>query len=126
MKKAAAALVLLVMLAGASVWNIRYLDALTDRIEKQVELSRSLWADGDARAAAEALDGALDIWFGAEGYTHVFIRHAEVNDVTDAFFDVYAALTAEDASSAGSQYDRLRAHLESIDSMEHVTLKSVF
>ena len=126
MRKAAAALALLLLLAGVSVWNIRYLDGLTGELEGRIERSRQLWSQGDMVGARCALDEALTIWYGAEGYTHVFIRHGEVNDVTDAFYDVYAALSGEDTDAAGSQYDRLEAHLDSIDTMEHVTWKSVF
>lgn len=126
MKKAFAALALLGVLFGVSVWNIRYLDRLTDTLEGHLERSRQLWLAGDLPGADLALHDALDLWYGAEGYTHVFIRHSEVNDVTDAFYDVFAALSGEDTSAAGAQYDRLTAHLESIDTMEHATLKSVF
>ena len=125
MKKAAAAMALMAFMIGASVWNIRYINSFTDTLIGQIELSRSMWAAGDAPAAQEALESALDRWFAAEAYTHVFIRHAEVNDVTDAFYDVFAALNSDD-SAADSQYDRLEAHLRSINDMEHVTVKSVF
>ena len=126
MRKAVAALVMLALLAGVSVWNIQYLDRLTGQLERQIGCSRALYLQGDMTGAAQALDDALALWYGAESYTHVFIRHAEVNNVTDAFFDVYAALSGDDAAPAGSQYERLIAHLDSIDTMEHVTLKSVF
>ena len=126
MKKALAALTLLALLAAISAWNIRYLDRLTAELVEYVERSRQLWTEGDLPGAREAMGNALTLWYGAEGYTHVFIRHAEVNDVTDAFFDVSAALSGEDTAAAGSQYDRLETHLDSIDTMEHVTWKSVF
>ena len=126
MKKAVIALVLLGLLAGVSLYNIRYLDRFTSRMEAQVQRSRACWVLGDTSGAIRELSLALADWYGSESYTHVFIRHSEVNDVTDAFYDVFAALSGEDAASAGSQYDRLIAHLDSIDTMEHITVKSVF
>ncbi len=125
MKKAAAAAALMLVMIGASAWNIRFIDGFTDSLIEQIELSRTQWASGNTQSAEETLEYALDRWFGAETYTHVFIRHAEVNDVTDAFFDVFAALSGGDGA-ADSQYDRLEAHLRSIDDMEHVTIRSVF
>lgn len=125
MKKAAAAGALMLVMIGASAWNIRFIDGFADSLIEQIELSRAQWASGNTQSAEETLEHALDRWFGAETYTHVFIRHAEVNDVTDAFFDVFAALNSGDGA-AGSQYDRLEAHLRSIDDMEHVTIRSVF
>ena len=126
MKKAVAALALLGILSGISLWNIRTLDSLTARLETHIERSRQCRQAGDLPGAEQALQEALTLWYEAEDYTHVFIRHPEVNDVTDAFFDVFAALSGEDTAAADSQYDRLEAHLDSIDTMEHVTLKSVF
>lgn len=126
MKKAVAALALLGLLSGISVWNIRTLDALTAEMEVHIERSRICRREGDLPGAERALSQALSLWYDAERYTHVFLRHPEVNDVTDAFFDVSAALSGEDTAAAESQYDRLEAHLDSIDAMEHVTWKSVF
>ena len=126
MKKAVAALVLLGLLSGISVWNIRTLDTLTAEMESHIEHSRLCRREGNLPGAEQALSRALSLWYDAEGYTHVFLRHPEVNDVTDAFFDVFAALSGEDTAAADSQYDRLEAHLDSIDAMEHVTWKSVF
>ncbi len=125
MKKAVGAALLLSAMAGLSVWNIRTLDRFTDRMEEKLELSRSCWLAGDDAGAARLAESVLSDWFGAEDYTHVFIRHAEVNEATDAFYDLLGALSGEDSAAAGRAYDRLEAHLESIDTMEHVTLRSV-
>ena len=126
MKKTVGAGILLLLLLGASIWNIWYIDHLTGRLEAQIERSRSFWAANDMDSARDALNDALDDWHGAENYTHIFIRHAEVDAVTDAFYDALSALSGEDTATAGSEFDRLEAHLQSIDSMEHVTVKSVF
>ena len=126
MNKTLGAGILMLLLLGASAWNILYLDDLTGRLESQIDTSRTYWLAGDTEGAMDALDDALSDWHGAEGYTHIFIRHAEVDAVTDAFYNVMSALSGDDMVSAGSEYDRLKAHLQSIDSMEHVTIKSVF
>ena len=126
MKKAMAAVSLLAVLAVVSLWNIRYLDQFTGQLEEMIHESREKWSQGDPKGASASLEEALTLWFDRESYTHVFIRHSEVNDVTDAFYDVFSAIAGENAESADSQYDRLIAHLESIDTMEHVTVKSVF
>ena len=126
MKKTIGAAVLMLILLGISAWNIHFLDGFTNRLEEQIEQSRACWLSGDMDGARDALNSALDDWHGTEIYTHVFIRHAEVDAVTDAFYDAMAALSGDETSAAGCQFDRLEAHLHSIDSMEHVTIKSVF
>ena len=125
MKKALLALFLMLTLLGASLWNVRHLDAFTDELTASLENSRACWERGETPAAVLLAEEALGEWFSAEGYTHVFIRHAEVDGVTDAFYDLLAAL-GEDDSAVGRAYDRLEARLHMIDAMEHVTVKSVF
>lgn len=126
MKKAVLAGLLMLAMLGVSVWNTRHLDVFTDELKTTLERSRALWSDGDAPGASALAEQALTDWFAAEGYTHIFIRHSEVDSATDAFYDLLSALSGEDASTAGRAFDRLEAHLESIDTMEHVTVKSVF
>ena len=126
MKKALLALALLGGMLFVSVWNMHHLDAFTDQLENTLVRSRARWELGDAEGASALAEQALNDWFDAESYTHVFIRHAEVDSATDAFYDLLAALSDEDTSSAGRAYERVIAHLHMIDAMEHVTLKSVF
>lgn len=126
MKKAILAGALMLGMLGLSVWNICHLDAFTDELEVTLELSRALWAEGDAEQAAVLAEQALSDWFAAEGYTHIFIRHAEVDSATNAFYELLTILSSEDVAAAGHAYDQLESHLRLIDAMEHVTVKSVF
>ena len=124
MKKAALAGAVMIIMLAISLWNVRHLDRLTDGLETTLHASRERWEQGDAAAAAELARLALEEFYAAEGYTHVFIRHAEVDGAADAFYDLLAALAEGEA--AGPAYERVSAHLRTIDAMEHLTLKSVF
>ena len=126
MKKAVGAGILLLAMVALSAWNVRYLDAFTEEIEDKLALSRACWSAGDTDTAAALTEEALSDWLAGAPYTHVFIRHAEVDAATDAFYELLAVLDAEDNAGAGRTFERLTAHLESIDGMEHVTAKSVF
>ena len=54
------------------------------------------------------------------------IRHAEVDSATDAFYAALEPILTRDADAAESAIECLKAHLQSIDSMEHVSFRSVF
>ena len=125
MKKAIGALALAALLLTVAVWNVRHVHRFTEELTEQVETARALWTSGDGDGALRALYGALEDWRGGESYTHVFIRHAEIDAVTDAFYDAAEAILNGEAGTPGA-LDRLEAHLHCIDSMEHVTMKSVF
>ena len=68
----------------------------------------------------------MDRWREAKSYTHIFLRHAELDAVSDAFFEVFIQLGAGDTAAAEGAYDRLEEHLRSIDHMEQISLGAVF
>ena len=68
----------------------------------------------------------MDQWRDAKPYTHIFLRHAELDAVSDAFYDVFIHLGVGDIDAAEGAYDRLEEHLRSIDDMEQISLGAVF
>ncbi len=126
MKREICALLLLLALFGAAAWNIRKVDTLTGELEQHLRLSEKALLSGDRRYAETELEAALRVWTTAERYTHIFIRHPEIDSVSDAFFALSQGLRAGDGKELSAAYDLLRYHLESIDAMEHITLGSVF
>ena len=126
MKKAVFAGALLMLMIGVSCWNIHFLDSFTDDLTQIITLSRDHFQAGDIMEATQTLDQAMTLWTGTKGYTHVFLRHAEIDAVTDAFYDLKSVLYAENKAEADGVYGRLLSHIQSIDEMEHVSLGSVF
>ena len=126
MRKGCFALLMLALLFALSLWNIRTLDRLTSSMEEDIALSRGFCESENYSAAEATLRSALQTWKDAEGYTHVFIRHAEVDAASDAFFEALTALRTRNGEEALGAYDKLLYHLRSIDTMEHITLKAVF
>ena len=126
MKRELFAALLLAGLFAAALWSIGAMDRLRDEVEAHLERSEKAAVAGDYRRAEDELEAALRIWRGADGYTHVFIRHAEIDSTTDAFFETLRGLRARDGRELTASYDLLRHHLGCIDAMEHISLGSVF
>ena len=63
---------------------------------EQLELSRQAAEEGDASRALEELDPALERWLKADSYTHIFIRHSEIDSTADAFYELREVLLAEE------------------------------
>ena len=126
MKKALAAAILLALLFGAAAWNIAHIDSLTGSLTALADEALAYCRTEDYGAAEDALHEALELWYGAENYTHIMIRHSEVDSATDAFYAVLETILTRDADAAESAIECLKAHLQSIDSMEHVSFRSVF
>ena len=125
-KREFAAAVVLVLLAAVSVWNLKAADDLTEGLMISLERSRECSQALDMRGAEKHLGKALELWLKADGYTHIFIRHSEIDSTSDAFFEMKETLSGGDISASKAAYEKLMYHLESIDSMEHPSFGSIF
>ena len=126
MKREIGALLLLAALFGVSLWSIRRTDRLTDEVEKHLELSEKALRADDRETAEAELEAALRVWQADKRYAHVFLRHTEIDCISDAFFALQQGLRGGDGAELGAAYDLLRYHLECVDSMEHISPGSVF
>ena len=126
MKRELGALLLLAALFAVSLWSIRRTDRLTEEVEKHLELSEKALRADDRETAEAELEAALRVWQADKRYAHVFLRHAEIDSISDAFFALQQGLRGGDGAELGAAYDLLRYHLECVDSMEHISPGSVF
>ncbi|MGN0965487.1 MAG: DUF4363 family protein [Dysosmobacter sp.] len=124
MKKEIFALSLLLLLFAASLFNIWAFDRLCLDIAGQVSASAEAMEKGETDAAREHLNKALSTWLDADSYTHIFIRHPEIDSTADAFYELGQALE-ENSESCRAAYDKLLYHLESIRTMEHLRFGSI-
>lgn len=124
MKRELAAGTLLALLIAGAWWNIRAVDRLTGDILAGLDTAQAAEARGQPEEAREALDKALKRWLEADRYTHIFIRHAEIDATADAFYELQSQLLSGEGDSSAA-YDKLRYHLESIRQMEHPSLGSI-
>lgn len=126
MKKELAAGALLLALFAGALFNISYLQSFIGELETLLDASRAACDAGEFAVAETQLRRAIEIWETADGYTHIFIRHAEIDSTTDAFYELLSDVLSADASSAAGAYGKLAAHLSSLYTMERVTLGSIF
>ena len=124
MKRELAAGTLLALLIAGAWWNIRAVDQITGEIMAGLDTAQAAEARGQPEEAREALDKALKRWLEADRYTHIFIRHAEIDSTADAFYELQSQLLSGEGDSSAA-YDKLRYHLESIRQMEHPSLGSI-
>ena len=126
MKKELCAAGLLLALLLSAFGNFFYLSALSDRIGRHLDCSAVALQAEDPDTARMEMRLALKIWLNADGYTHVFLRHSEIDSTSDAFYDVLACLQSPDTDGTAAAMEKLRYHLDSIVSMERPTLRSIF
>jgi len=125
MKKELCAGAIILLLIAGSILNVCYLDRLSSEITGQIRQSQEACEREDYLTAEQELRDALDLWLASDGYTHIFLRHSEIDGTSDAFYDALSYLTDEDANGAQGAYEKLLYHIDSIVSMEHVTPRSI-
>lgn len=126
MKRELAAAAVLLLLIGISVWNVRKAESITGDIEIALCKSRTSAEQLDFRQARQHLADALELWLGAEQYTHCFINHAQVTAASQAFFDLQETISQEDITACIPSYNQLKYLLRSIRDTERPSLGSIF
>lgn len=115
----------LAFLLALSAYNLASIDKLTNNIGIALSKSQSAAEKLDFKAARKYLNEGLEIWLDADEYTHIFLRHPEIDSTADAFYELEQILLQEDLTACGAAFDKLRYHLNSIDGMEHLSLGSI-
>lgn len=124
-KREFTAAVILAVLTVISIWNLKTVDSLTDRIIISLAKSQECSEKLDLKGAEKNLEDAIEMWLNADGYTHIFLRHSEIDSTSDALYELKEALQTEELTQVKAAYEKLRYHLESIDSMEHPSIGSI-
>ena len=124
-KEIVAAVLLLLILAGVSL-NIRVNERIVSSLINEVDMSYENLKNGNEDKAMQQLDTAIEHWLNLDGYTHIFIRHSEINSTTDAFYGFRSDVGSGDADAASGSYGLLKETLLSLMTMEQISLGSVF
>ena len=125
MKKEIAAVCILVFIFAASLVNVRIFGGVAASLTEEIGAVRLAAERGDWDEAETKLLACTDHWNSLHGYTHIFIRHPEIDSTSDAFYELRQALAEQNAEGYPSALEKLCYHLHSIDEMEHVRPGSV-
>ncbi len=126
MKKELVALALLLLILAGNVWNQNRLETLASGLDALVAEAYDSARSGRWQRAAEAAQEAEKRWTDADPYTHIFIRHTDIDALTAAFCDYRGALAGRDEGDILAAYLRLTAGLRSLLAMEKLSAGSIF
>lgn len=126
MKKELAAAVILALVFIGVLVNIKVAGNIILSLEEDVTAAYQSAEKGDFDRAKPQLDAAVEHWMSLDGYTHIFIRHSEINSTTEAYFQLKSDIYAEDMGAAEGSYGLLMTTLDSLMTMEQLSLGSIF
>lgn len=116
----------LALLLAASLVNIHYLNKLTDKVTGLIEDSEKSAEEMAWEKAEEKAEAAAKLWSDSEPYTHLVLRHPEVESATDAIYGYVAQVYARDDGAAKGAAQAAISRMKSISSIEQIKLGSIF
>ena len=126
MKKEAFAIVALCVLILGSVANLVHLKKLTNNIVTHLNYTNMYCYQNDYNSAKDELSKAMMLWENAEGYTHVFVRQTEVDDLMDLFYDLRVSIANEQGAEAMELVEKSLHKCQMLIDMERLSIESVF
>ena len=126
MKREICATALLLLLIAASPLNLNHVENLTDELLLLLSQSESALEKQDNQLALEYWSKAFELWENSYSYTHIFIRHQEIDSTAGDFYSLKETILQGEAKSAAAAYGQLSYRLECIALMEKPSLGSVF
>jgi len=126
MKKAIFSVSLLLIMLIAAFINIRCLNTLTHEMKSVVAESVEAAEASDWENAEAAAKRAENAWNAKDGYTHVVLRHNEIDTVSDALYDFISCINEHDAKTSAAAAEKVIYHLDSIYRMEQIRFGSIF
>lgn len=125
MKKEWVALVLMISILAGNLWNLHHMDTLSASLIRLTEEAYSAAVAEDWPSAAAAAENARLLWSSEEYYTHVFIRHPEIDSLTDEFCDLQGAVESRDSGEILGAYLSVSSRIVSILKMERPSVGSI-
>ena len=116
---------ILLFLLFASLTGTHYFSGKIDEISRHVERSAEYAGQGDTLRALEEISRAEEKWDALETYTHIFIRHSEIDTTDEAFGEYIFNVLTEDGPAVKISGAALRHCLAELVRMERVSIGSI-
>ncbi len=125
MRKEWLAVVLLLSVALCAIMNLRLLKSFTRELDVRVNAAATRAYAGDWAAAEALASDAMRDWSGMDKYTHIFIRHEEIDEVTDGFCSLLGTIRCQDTGALFVTQLVLCNRLAELYEMERLTPGSI-
>lgn len=126
MKKEIFSICLLFSLLAATLLNIRGVRLVTDELREYVTVCTEHINNEDWLQAERYAQLAKKLWNEKDTYTHMVLRHSEIDTVSDALYDFTGDVYEHNAEASRAGAEKIIYHLDSIYEMERVRFGSIF
>jgi hypothetical protein len=116
----------LVLMLAAAIVNIHFLTKLTERVTGLIDEAEKSASEENWDKAVGKAEEAIGLWDGSDTYTHLVLRHSELESATDALYGFLEQVYAKEEGNAKGAAEAAKAHMKSISSIEQIKPGSVF
>ncbi|MDR2359724.1 MAG: DUF4363 family protein [Oscillospiraceae bacterium] len=114
MRKEIVALILLLIMVGGAIWNCSHINNMSVELTFMLKKANTY----------EDVEAVINKWVQEERYTHMALRHSEVDTITS---DLYTALEfLDNKEEFDAAKNRVIWRLERIQAMEQIRWGTVF
>lgn len=124
MKKELIAAAILILIAIGGIINISIVRKTTETITGEIDTAEKLLLGGDESGAEKAVLDSLDKWLKRDKYSHIMLRHDDVDNVTEAYYELLAGLRSD--MEAPALFASLNERIERLAETEYPKLSSIF
>ena len=118
-------LLVLAALLAVSLWNIRHMDAETDRWRAQLQTADRLALSGEWAETLDALWESYNDWSLSQTYLHIVSHHDAVDDAEAMYRRAIAFAETEEVTEFHAELSDLRDQLRLIAEMEALNIRNV-
>ena len=126
MKKEVLAVALLLSLMTIAIINLIYLKKFTNKLMGLADEAYGCVTVGQWEEAKKKAEETEKFWTSKEAYTHIAIRHSEINEASEAFYEMLSEFYKEDSGGAKGAWLAVKSNIQSIYGMEKLSIKSIF
>ncbi len=126
MKKEIITVCFLLLLLAAALVNTHFLGKLTGDVVALIEAAEKSALEDKWDEAEKKAEKAAQLWTGSDTYTHLVLRHNEIEAATDLLYGLLEQIYAKEEGAVRGAAQAVRARLESISSIEKIRFGSIF
>ncbi len=125
MKREFVALAVVLAILTASIVNGHYVERRTSEFSHDLHIAQELYDSGAREEATTKVSDSLKGWLKWKSYAHIMLRHSEVDNVTEAYFDLLSDMEDEEADVPAASFGKVEQLLKNVSDMEQLSIGAI-
>lgn len=126
MKKEIFACVLLAAILGLTIFNYSHISQISSELTGTTDEIIGAAEENNWGQALALTEKVMAKWADNAGFIHVTMKHDEINEITNEFFELKLAVRAGKAADTVTLCEKIQSRLQSVCDLEKIRVGSIF